>query len=1082
MFELKLARFGYRYKFDDGEYSSFSPWSEIAFLPSKFEYDSSVGYNLGMVNNLRELTIKDFIPYNIPLDVKEVEILYKTTDSANIYVVDNIKRGDTNWEVQTPDGARNNRYIKTGKLTITSEMVHRVLPENQALRSWDNVPRKALSQEITGNRLVYGNYVQGYDINESIGLNQYLRSEKNGNYSSNDIISKSVKTDRDYKIGMVFGDKYGRETPVITSSYSNISNIDDDFESITGDISIPKKLSGHQNNLVVTQNWGSIDENNTPPTGDDGWIDYVKYYVKETSGEYYNLVMNRWYDSGDGKSVWLSFNSADRNKVDEDTYLILKNNHGSDEPVLERARYKIIAIENEAPEYIKTDRIVIGKIKELNTVNTGISFWDHYVDHVIGDDGEADVNNNSPVSAYTTTEFFVTLAKWNKGGMGNLKYSSSNDEITGDIFGEKPKDKIEVRVVGEISGLAEKLYSPWRKVVHYGTALYDYVDGNGASGSDIKAVKFVINKRWTEDEVFMFKRFNTLYNGGANANYNPGTNGKDVIYSFEFREAITENKPEFDGRFFVKIKKDLTIQQSVQTGFNNEWVQNGVYYTHYIESSYKNKTQMNEPNQVNSTTGEAVALEVLDFGGSPCDTEGAVCSETWFGGAFASFIQGGENSPELFDNAGINTRSPSGNGMAYSTCGSGYLEDLGCMEGGDLFEFGCEWGNAADCFNYIYNGYFNHWPIFGEDAGYSAEEAIEGDFGLSPFGSLSWNYARLSWYFWNGTFWNGSQNGPGTAWSFNFGGDATGTSQGPPLITTGNQTVNPITKGYQVFLDSCGMSRMNIFPGPERNTDIDPGDLDEFGAPDMLSSNTHEAQTRWWLKPKDVFSPGNAVVNGVRGATNGTVGSMAMSYNGSWGEVNEPLFFKIIREPGTFFRWIDDPDPNNIYISMGCLYKSNPKYGPSLSTWHSDHGGYWSHQYNVPGNITSNTVFGAVNSGSAQWPKDNTQHLWEKWIRHPYGSGWNLRHTQWVEFRKVNTITGEITTDGMNLGDFDPRSFMHHDGRDAVAIEILKLTSSFEEDTVLGDSDKGACWETEPNESVEVDIYYEASNAIPMFL
>ena len=37
-------------------------------------------------------------------------------------------------------------------------------PENQLLRSWDNVPKKALAQEITGNRIVYGNYEQNYDI------------------------------------------------------------------------------------------------------------------------------------------------------------------------------------------------------------------------------------------------------------------------------------------------------------------------------------------------------------------------------------------------------------------------------------------------------------------------------------------------------------------------------------------------------------------------------------------------------------------------------------------------------------------------------------------------------------------------------------------------------------------------------------------------------------------------------------------------------------------------------------------------------------------------------------------------------
>ena len=57
LFETKLVRFGYRYKYADGEYSSFSPWSEIAFLPGKFDYNSKKGYNLGMQNNVRELII-----------------------------------------------------------------------------------------------------------------------------------------------------------------------------------------------------------------------------------------------------------------------------------------------------------------------------------------------------------------------------------------------------------------------------------------------------------------------------------------------------------------------------------------------------------------------------------------------------------------------------------------------------------------------------------------------------------------------------------------------------------------------------------------------------------------------------------------------------------------------------------------------------------------------------------------------------------------------------------------------------------------------------------------------------------------
>ena len=105
IFELKLVRFGYRYKYEDGEYSAFSPWSEVAFLPQKFEYTPATAYNIGMINDCRDLVIKDFIPATIPLDVKEVDVLYKATDNANCYVVETIKKNiSSEWELFTPDG------------------------------------------------------------------------------------------------------------------------------------------------------------------------------------------------------------------------------------------------------------------------------------------------------------------------------------------------------------------------------------------------------------------------------------------------------------------------------------------------------------------------------------------------------------------------------------------------------------------------------------------------------------------------------------------------------------------------------------------------------------------------------------------------------------------------------------------------------------------------------------------------------------------------------------------------------------------------------------------------------------------
>ena len=129
-----------------------------------------------MVNSLRELIIKDFIPYPRPLDVVGVDILWKSTDSPSVYVMSTVERKkDSEWEEFSTDPTNDN--IKTGELHITSEMIHKVVSSNQILRSWDNVPRHALAQEIVGNRLLYGNYTQGYDFTYQVSLTQNIISD-----------------------------------------------------------------------------------------------------------------------------------------------------------------------------------------------------------------------------------------------------------------------------------------------------------------------------------------------------------------------------------------------------------------------------------------------------------------------------------------------------------------------------------------------------------------------------------------------------------------------------------------------------------------------------------------------------------------------------------------------------------------------------------------------------------------------------------------------------------------------------------------------------------------------------------------
>ena len=122
----------------------------------------------------------------------------------------------------------------------------------------------------------------------------------------------SIKSQRNYSIGIVYGDKYGRETPVFTSENSStVIPWKDNNDSYATTASQSLQLKTSLSDAV-------------PP-----WVDYYKFYVKETSGEYYNLVMDSIFsptkeDLIDDDHVWMSFPSSDRNKITEDDYLILK--------------------------------------------------------------------------------------------------------------------------------------------------------------------------------------------------------------------------------------------------------------------------------------------------------------------------------------------------------------------------------------------------------------------------------------------------------------------------------------------------------------------------------------------------------------------------------------------------------------------------------------------------------------------------------------------------------------------------------------------------------------------------------------
>ena len=327
MFEFDFPRFAYRWKYENGEYSTFSPFSGPAFIGNQFEYLSSDGYNLGMRNNLRSLDINNL--YWGTTEVIELDILYKASNSNTVYVVDTLKD-----------------RTKTS-FTIKNELIGAAVEANQLLRPWDNVPRKAKAQEVSANRLIYANYIQNYDVPKTNLLLTLGHSAHTGLSSDSETFRdpiQSVKSIRKYQLGIVFQDAYGRQTPV--------------FSDANATINVDKENAVGINKFIAT----------VPPMQNiPNWITHYKYFVKDISNEYYNLALDRFYFAEDG-NVWLSFPSSERSKVQIDTYLILKKQHDVDNPSVGPCRYKVLDVQSDAPEFVANSKKIIASARcEVST-------------------------------------------------------------------------------------------------------------------------------------------------------------------------------------------------------------------------------------------------------------------------------------------------------------------------------------------------------------------------------------------------------------------------------------------------------------------------------------------------------------------------------------------------------------------------------------------------------------------------------------------------------------------------------------------------------------------------------------------
>ncbi len=298
--EDRFLYFAYRYKYVDNEYSSMSPYSGVAFKPSNYKIDPFTGDNKSMINTYNQCEIVFELGNNL---VTEVQILAYDPRSLNVKIVKSIVKDDLII----------NGNINTSSYTFSNNKIYAPLPSDQVTRLFDNVPLLAQAQEIIGNRLIYGNYTQFRDV-DSVNFNV--------TYTSVDALTpagtplSTFKTDRDYEVGIIYGDDYGRMTTALISDNNSVY--------------LPSTVSDKGNSLKV-------QIQNTAPT----WATNYRLVVKQAKKEYYNIFPLWFYE----KDVYRYFriNEFDRDKFSVGQYVIFKSTAGG--PTYSNTKYKILEFE-----------------------------------------------------------------------------------------------------------------------------------------------------------------------------------------------------------------------------------------------------------------------------------------------------------------------------------------------------------------------------------------------------------------------------------------------------------------------------------------------------------------------------------------------------------------------------------------------------------------------------------------------------------------------------------------------------------------------------------------------------------------
>jgi hypothetical protein len=323
--EDKFIRFAYRYRYENNEYSSLSPFSKTAFEAQEFSFDFGTGRNKSMQNKANSIDITVDVGTK---EVQKIDIVAKDSRNNNTLIVTTIDKSTL------LTGAQSYTY------KFKNNKVYAVLPQTQVTRLFDNVPLSARAQDLIGSRIIYGNYKQFFDLKKPSG--EPIVPDFSLSLQSTAIEegtpAETFKSGRDYEVGIAYLDQFGRMTTVLESG-GNGTGID-------ATINIPISKAKDKNELKVNINSRApvFEIKNGNP------IYAAKYrlFLKQNRSTYYNMLPLTVFQ--EGLFVYFQLAKYDIDKVKAGDYIYIKATPSGISTTTEK--YKVLEAEQKVKNFL----------------------------------------------------------------------------------------------------------------------------------------------------------------------------------------------------------------------------------------------------------------------------------------------------------------------------------------------------------------------------------------------------------------------------------------------------------------------------------------------------------------------------------------------------------------------------------------------------------------------------------------------------------------------------------------------------------------------------------------------------------